>query len=137
VELLEVAPIPGGGFVALGISDAANSGNAGATIAFTSPDGLTWTPAQMPSMGQFTRPVDVLAAESGLVAIGTEAANTAVVWTSADGATWLDAGRFEHYPTAAGVMGDELIVFTAGIINENVPQIFLIRGRLGPGQAAE
>lgn len=127
VELLEVAPIPGGGFVALGISDAANFGNAGATIALTSPDGLTWTPAQMPQMDQATRPVEIMAVEGGLLAVA-DAGTVAVIWTSADGATWTHAGRFESaHPVAAAANGDELIVVTADAVNANH---YLIRGRL-------
>jgi hypothetical protein len=127
VELLEVAPIPGGGFVVLGVSDAANFGGAGATLAFTSPDGLAWTPAQMPSMAQATRPVEVIEVEGGLVAVA-DAAGTTVVWASADGVTWTDAGTFGSWPVAVAAMGDQLIVISTP--SEPRGQSVLTRGRV-------
>ncbi|MGH2418566.1 MAG: hypothetical protein ACRDFY_09560, partial [Candidatus Limnocylindria bacterium] len=115
VELLEVAPVPGGGYVALGISDAANFGNDSATVALTSPDGLAWTPAQMPSMGPLTRPIDVITVDEGLVAIGstTESeGSSTTVWTSADGATWTDDSHTDGWPVAIAAMGDQLVLIT-------------------------
>lgn len=112
VQLLEVAPMPGGGFITLGTDDAANGGTNGELVAFTSPDGLTWTAADPPA-GRGTIPIEILPIEGGLVAIGRDAYPATLVWTSADGLSWTDAGRLDRAPIAAAALGDKIVVFAA------------------------
>ena len=130
VVLLEVASTPGGGFVALGVDDAANSGTADRPVSFTSPDGLSWTAVETPAVGEFTRPHEVIPVEGGLVALLSEGAHTTVVWTSADGSTWTDAGRFESSPIAAASLDDTIIVIGADFEADSDGGYVLHRGTL-------
>lgn len=108
--LLQVAARPGGGFVALGLDDGARYGVNGDPVAFTSPDGLAWTPAEAPSAEPVARPVEILSVDGGLVAIGSRA--DTVIWTSADGLSWVDAGGFDRYFFAAAARDDEVVFIT-------------------------
>ena len=129
VALFQVAPMPGGGFVALGIDDASNSLSAGHPVAFTSPDGLVWTPAEAPSADRSTWPNEILVVDGGLVAFGSTTVET-LVWSSADGLSWTDAGRLDPGFVAGAARGDQLVVFTADY--EDVATHFTIhRGTLG------
>ena len=130
VDLLQVAPMPGGGFVALGVSDAANFGRDGGTVAFTSPDGLAWTPAEMPSLGPATRPEEIIVVDGGLVAVGTEGGHTTIVWSSTDGHVWTDAGRLDYAPLAAAASDDTFVVIG---VDQSVGGggYFIHRGTLG------
>lgn len=129
VDLLQVAPMPGGGFVVLGINDAANFGRDGGSVAFTSPDGLAWTPVEMPASGQGTHPTEIVVVDGGLVAIGSGAGATTIVWSSADGSIWTDAGRLEYTPIAAAAIGDQIVVIGAEFQPGEV--YVLNRGTLG------
>jgi hypothetical protein len=111
VALFQVTPLPGEGFFALGMSAAANSGNGGVPLAYTSQDGLSWTPAGAPPALPNTRPSEILAIEGGVIAIGSDGSET-VAWTSPDGQSWTDAGRIDHAFVAAAVHDEQLVVFT-------------------------
>lgn len=110
VALAQVAAMPGGEFVALGF-DSANSGSNGGPVAFTSPDGLAWTPSEAPSAESNTGPTEIIAVDGGLVAFGSDTTGT-LVWSSADGQSWTDAGRLDHGFVAAAARGDQLVVLT-------------------------
>jgi hypothetical protein len=80
----------GSGFVAVGLN-----GHDDGAAAWTSPDGMTWTPApDQPAFHFFTSPVrmqSIASGPSGLVAGGWRSdagKGSAVVWTSSDGVTW-------------------------------------------------
>ena len=113
IALLQVAPMPGGGFAALGASEAGGSGNDGVPVAFTSPDGLSWTPVKAPPAEPNVRPTEIIMVDGGLVALGSDMTTTTFVWTSADGNSWTDAGRLDFVPMAAAALGDQLVVITA------------------------
>ena len=72
------------GYVAVGTNPSGNFAS------WTSPDGLIWTPTGFESNGQ-GRPLDVIAAGPGLVAVGAVGppgeSTRKAVWTSSDGAT--------------------------------------------------
>jgi hypothetical protein len=114
VILFQVAPAPGGGFVAIGTNQAADFGGSGVPLAFTSPDGLAWTPAEMPASAAQAMPVEIVEIDGGLAAIGSANGASTVVWTSADGLSWTDAGGFDGNPTAAAAHAGLLVVTTVG-----------------------
>lgn len=67
------------------------NGSAGA--AWTSSDGLTWTPATVEGTGEQVELREVFAGRDGLTAIGTlMGGHQGAVWTSADGTAWTLTG---------------------------------------------
>ncbi len=87
--MLAVA-VTASGFVAVG-----QNGHDNGALAWTSPDGLSWTAApDQPAFHYFSSPIrmqSVVAGRAGLVAGGwrSDAGNgSAVTWASADGVTW-------------------------------------------------
>ncbi len=82
IRLLAVAPLPDGGFVAIGAEEPGSSPRTSA--AFTSPDGLSWTavPEPFPDSA-FGFQADLVEVPGGLVAFsGTDA------WVTGDGLNW-------------------------------------------------
>lgn len=84
-----VSPMPGGGFVAVGCAQCTIDG-LGTPAAWTSPDGLEWTPVGLPASFTGTA-YGVLPIDDGLLAVGVAPDGTAT-WTSADGVHW-EAGQ--------------------------------------------
>ena len=120
-EVRAITPFEGG-FVAVGIvGDAQVQTDA---VAWTSPNGLTWTRIESPAFGG-GRAVSVVAAPGGgLVAVGTTSERReAVAWTSRDGTTWTKSPTepsrlYPGYAEGAGgytqmtdvaVVGNELL----------------------------
>jgi hypothetical protein len=81
-----VSPLPGGGFVAVGCNRCAIQEGLETPAAWTSLDGLTWTPVALPADFEGA-PYGVIQVGSGLLAIGA-APNGTATWTSADGMSW-------------------------------------------------
>jgi hypothetical protein len=93
VSGLQVLPWHGG-FVAYG---GLSSGQA--SDVWFSTDGLTWTPVlEAPSLVVASGP-------SGLVAIASDASSAQTVWTSADGAHWINAGQPQGVGTVTTLGG--------------------------------
>jgi hypothetical protein len=78
MHAVEIAP--GGGFVAIGLSN--NS-----PTAWTSSDGISWHRTKIASPIEGAVPSSIVRLDTGLVALGTANGET-VVWTSASGAEW-------------------------------------------------
>ena len=112
VRLAQVAPMSGGGFLALGHSDYANFGREGVPVAFTSADGLTWTAVDAPPAESPSQPVELLVVGNGYVAL-TSAGTGVTAWTSADGDSWSESARFEDEFRAAAANDEHVLVFTA------------------------
>ena len=104
-----VAPLPAGGFAALG-TEYPGPASDGTTLAFTSPDGLTWTAAQEPLGAAGISNADLVVVPGGLVAFGDRS-----TWTTRDGITWTDAGSLGGMFVTAAAMDDEIVVFTVDI----------------------
>ena len=130
VELLQVAPMPGGGYLALGIDDAANFSREGQTVAFTSSDGLAWTPVTAPPVDQPVHARELLVVEGGLVFVGSDGRGTTTISTSADGLTWTDPQQLDFTPAAAAARGDQVLLFAVDDIGGG--GYYLHRGTLGP-----
>jgi hypothetical protein len=96
----------GDGFVALGVLGDAQQ-HTGA-VAWTSPDGLTWTRSTSPDLDGGIAAAVVQAPTGGLVAVGTKVdLREAVAWTSADGRDWTrapteDSRLYAGYKAGAG-----------------------------------
>jgi len=111
-----VAGAPGGGFVAVGDI-------AGAPMAWTSADGLTWTTVALPGGGG-TAVHGLVAFDGGLLAIG-EAGGGILTWTSPDGSAWLAgpvlAGTVNRYQAEQG--GGETLA-----VNADTVALFVTQG---------
>jgi hypothetical protein len=127
---LQVVPMVVAALVTLGRDDAANGHNNGRPVAYTSPDGLVWTPAEGPSADRNVRPTEILVVDHGLVAFGSNTVQT-LVWSSADGLSWTEAGRLDHGFVAAAARGDQLVVFTVDYGVEAGRRRTVHRGTLG------
>jgi hypothetical protein len=80
----------GDGFVAVGVVGTAQE-QSGA-VAWTSPDGVTWTRVDDPSFADGLAVAVVAAPSGGLVAVGSDLdRREAVAWTSPDGRRWTRA----------------------------------------------
>ena len=76
-----------GGFVAVGVEGTAQVPTS--AVAWTSPDGLTWTRVDDPAFADGVAVAVVVAPFGGLVAVGSDVdRREAVAWTSADGGRW-------------------------------------------------
>jgi hypothetical protein len=108
VTLAAVASLPDGTFVAIG--DAASPEATEVTaVVFTSPDGLSWTPASEPFPASLVWPVgDLLEVPGGVVAFGGSD-----IWSTSDGIRWAEAGSLEAPFATVAAMGDEIVVFTS------------------------
>jgi hypothetical protein len=97
----DVAASPSGAVVVVGRADEYGNGGTNPTdaAAWYSADGRTWQRATPPA---FNRPgrqeLDrVAATDQGFVAVGSDGGDLAV-WTSRDGASWIETHRFSHVP---------------------------------------
>ena len=108
VRLSAVAPLPDGGFVAIGSSAELDS-TARTSVAFTSPDGLSWTAVPEPF------PDSAIGFQADLVEVpgGLVAFSGSDVWATDDGFSWTSAGSLDAPFVAAAAMDDEIVVFTA------------------------
>jgi hypothetical protein len=68
--------------------------------------------------------------DGGLVAVGSEAGSTTVVWSSTDGRVWTDAGRLDYTPMAAAASGDTFVIIAADQ-SGGASGYYLHRGTLG------
>ena len=112
VQLVAVAPLPAGGYAALGWDYARVADDAIVPLAFTSRDGVTWTRVADPFGAARWRPEDLVATDDGLLGFGAAGGET-VVWTTLDGESWTDAGALPYTYQDAAALADEVIVFTA------------------------
>ena len=110
IIFLAVAPLPAGGFAALGSVATPGSGP-DATFTFTSPDGLEWTAAPEP-LDAAVGNADLVVVPGGLVALGGRS-----TWTTRDGITWTGAEKLDGGFLTAAAMGDEIVVFSADFEN--------------------
>ena len=108
VALSQVASLPDGGFVALGIRNPPPGSPGGAIVAMTSPDGLVWT--VRPDAFDYANSVSLIEIESGVFAFMDHA-----VWTTNDGIHWTQAGFMDRPFSGAAVMGDDIVVFTVDV----------------------
>lgn len=106
IVFTSVAPLPAGGFAALGSVVMPGSAADGTMHAFTSSDGGSWTAAPEPLGAGYVASADLVEVPGGLVAFGNQA-----VWTTQDGITWSDAGSLDDAFLTAAVMGDQIVVF--------------------------
>ena len=104
-----VAPLPAGGFAALGNVEGSGESADAALLAFTSPDGLAWTAGPEPLGNVYGPNADLVAVSGGLVALSGQ--NT---WTTRDGITWADAEPLDGVFLTAAAIGDEIVVFSGG-----------------------
>jgi hypothetical protein len=81
--IADVTPLPGHGFVAVGYVPPD-----WIPVAWTSPDGLTWSIHLTMGATDFTFPVSVAGGADGTVAAVGRSGPKPVAWTSADGAAW-------------------------------------------------
>lgn len=131
VRLTHVAPMPDGGFLALGQSDYANFGREGVAVAFTSPDGLHWTAVDAPAAEPSAGPVELLVVDGGFVALTTSGSEVTTWISAADGQSWTESATLEHEFRTAAADGEHVLVFTADY-REGPAEFFLNRGTLGP-----
>jgi hypothetical protein len=130
-----VSPLPGGGFVAVGCTNCTIQDILGTPAAWTSLNGLTWTPVALPADFEGFAS-GVVQVGSGLLAIG-EAPNGTATWASADGVSW-EAGPVlaggANWPIAnLAVWQDEVVLFLYrelefGVAHDSV----LLRGVVEP-----
>ena len=106
-----VAPLPAGGFAALGSVVVPGTSADATLMAFTSPDGLSWTAAPEP-LGAAVGSADLVVVPGGLLALGGRS-----TWTTRDGITWTDAGSLDDGFLTAASMDGEIVVFTADFEN--------------------
>jgi hypothetical protein len=109
VDLTAVAPIPGGGFAALGQVGSSGSDAEVQPLAFTSTDGRAWTPVEPPWGEAPVTAVDIVPVEGGLVAIGVTSDATHVS-TSADGVAWTEPQQLESVARAGAAMGHQFVI---------------------------
>jgi hypothetical protein len=112
VYLVAVAPLPAGGYASLGWVNTRVPDDAVVPLAFTSPDGLTWTAIDDPFDGSGWRPEDLVVTDDGVVAFGSSGADT-VAWFTTDGLSWTDAGTLPFTYQDAAALDGEVIAFTA------------------------
>ena len=105
-----VAPLPAGGFAALGSVATPGSGP-DATFTSTSLDGLAWTAAPEP-LDAADGNADLVVVPGGLVALVGGS-----TWTTRAGITWADAGSLDRGSLTAAAMDDEIVVFSADFEN--------------------
>ena len=101
----------GDGFVAVGVVGAVQEPSG--AVAWTSPDGLTWTRVDDPSFADGIAVAVVPAPFGGLVAVGSDLdRREAVAWTSPDGRRWTRAPReaSREYPGGFAWMTDVVAI---------------------------
>jgi hypothetical protein len=113
VRLTTVAPLAGGGFAALGYEEVP-AGEQVVPVAFTSPDGLSWTAVEAPFADSRFLPHDLVPVAGGLVAFGGTA-DGVLVWVTDDGRSWTGAGQFGVEYQAAAATGSQIAVITADV----------------------
>ena len=115
--IADVAPLPRGGFVAVGYIPPDWT-----PAAWTSPDGLTWS-LHFLGTAPFTFAVSVAAAADGAIVAVGRAGKDPVSWTSRDGVTWT-----QHAVATLGASGiaERMTSVVAG------PHGFVAGGSLGP-----
>ncbi len=105
----------GDGYVAVGVLGSVQRYTG--SVAWTSPDGRTWTRVDAPDLGRGRAVALVVAPFGGLVAVGSDLEeHEAFAWTSPDGRSWTLAPSepSRQYPgkvrfTDIAVVGDEVI----------------------------
>src|SRR5262249_34215357 len=105
----------GDGYVAIGATG--NVQDITGSVAWTSPDGVTWTRVDDPALAKGRAVAVVPAPFGGLVAVGSDLdEHEAFAWTTEDGRTWAlapsEASRQYHGKvrfTDVTVVGDRLI----------------------------
>jgi hypothetical protein len=113
-EVRSIAPL-GAGYVAVGVVGTVQEVTG--SVAWTSPDGRTWSRVDAPDLGRGRAVAVVAAPAGGLVAVGSDLdEHEAFAWTSPDGRAWtLAPGEpSRQYPgkvrmTDVIVVGEELI----------------------------
>lgn len=109
VRLETIESLPAGGYVAIGWTGVAPLQVA--PLAFTSTDGLSWSPVDGAFAESRWLPEDLVSVDGGLVAFGS-ASDRTVAWSTRDGLTWTDHGEIGASYMAAASLGDRLVAFT-------------------------
>ena len=123
IVFVAVAPLPAGGFAALGSVQMPESPADATLLPFTSPDGLAWT-AGPEALGAAVGSADLVVVSDGLLALGG-----VDTWTTRDGITWTDTGSLDGGFLTAAAMDDKIVVFTVDRENSTWS---IQRGVIGP-----